>query len=707
MRKLLLLTAILSLATAFVFGQKNDKDPNKVTYKPMQVLKQAKIAEKSDDIFSAIDFYKIYDELKPNKPKVLSALGNLYFREKNYREAKSYLLKSYKAAPKTNYLDLFNYARCLHMLGEYEEADKYFNLFVAETKRESELREYNRLAKDYIEGIAAIPLLKDSALNVIITLLDTSVNKPHIEFSPIPYNKDKLIFASLPQNEIKYYNLDDEELPLRKFYLAQREGTKWKNLGEWDTIINGINTNTGNGAFSGDGNRFYFSRCEKDYKHQIVCKIFVSKLENNEWQTPEELPEIINTPLTSNTMPTIGVSRKSTDVLYFVSNREEGRGGLDIWFTYFDPRKEAWKEPKNCGKRINTLVDDITPYYNIDTKTLYFSSEGLPGMGGFDIYKTFGEGKSFDGAKNVGYPINSSYDDVYYILEESRHRGFFTSNRSGGYSLRHENCCDDIYEFIYRDYISIAVTGEIFGITDSLFFLSIEKEYQADMALGLDVLNKGGEIELLYNYPVNLFILDDNGKEYFVKTDLTTPGNYFFNLEQGKDYVISVKDFNKKEIRLPFTTKDITRSDTLELDAIIVNTFPDESFVVKNIYYEFGKANLTNKAKITIDNTIYKILQSYPDIVIEISSHTDSVASEAFNMRLSQNRAQSVVNYLIDKGIAKERLVAKGYGEQNPIAPNSNPDGSDNPVGRQKNRRTEFKVIDQLDNEDEIIYEEE
>jgi outer membrane protein OmpA-like peptidoglycan-associated protein len=328
-------------------------------------------------------------------------------------------------------------------------------------------------------------------------------------------------------------------------------------------------------------------------------------------------------------------------------------------------------------------------------------------MGGFDIYRTFGEGKSFDGPKNVGYPINSSFDDLYYILEDSRQRGYFTSNRSGGYSLRHENCCDDIYEFIYRDYINIAITGEVFGITDSLFFLSIEDEYKAEMALDLNVLDRSDNIELLYDYPVNLFILDDNGKEYFVKTDYTKPGNYFFNLEQGKDYIVSVKDFNKKEIRLPFSTKNIVRSDTIELDAIMVNTFPAQSFIVKNIYYEFAKAELTDTAKITIDNTIFKILQAYPDIIIEISSHTDSVDTEEFNMQLSQDRAQSVVDYLIDKGIDQERLVAKGYGEGFPIAPNTHPDGRDNPEGRQKNRRTEFKVIGQLDNEEEIIYEDE
>ncbi len=708
MKRLLIIPTLLLLA-GLSFGQKSNNDSDKVTMKPMQLLKQAKIAAKSGDVFSAIDYYKIYDEMIPGKPKVQSALGNLYLREKNYREARVYLLNSYKLDPEKNILDLFQYADCQQILGEYDDAKQYFSLFISDTKGNKDLKDYSKLAKTHLEGISSIYLMKDSSLNVIITLLDTAVNKPHIDFSPIPYEKDKLIFASLPETEIKYYNPEEDKLPVRKFYLAQRNGDKWKNLGEFDTAINGVDINTGNGAFSGDKTRFYFSRCEReDFSQKIICKLFVSELIDNLWQTPTELPEIVNTIMTSNSMPAIGVSRQNTDVVYFVSDRPEGQGGSDLWFTYFDKKKNEWKEPKNCGKKVNSIVDEITPYYNIETKTLYFSTNGQPGMGGFDIYKTFGEAKSFDGPVNVGYPINSSFDDLYYILEDSRQRGFFTSNRNGGYSLRHENCCDDIYEFINRDYINIAVTGKIFGITDSLFFKSIEDEYKTEMALSLNILDKSEEIELLYDYPVNLFMIDKNtGKELFVKTDFTGPGKYFFNLEQGNDYVVTVRDFNKKEKRLPFTTKNITRSDTLELDAIIVNTFPAQSFVVQNIYYEFSKSELTDIASKTLDNTVYKILTSYPEIIIEISSHTDSVDTEDFNMKLSQDRAQSVVNYLIMKGINPERLIAKGYGEGFPIEPNSFPDGRDNPDGRQKNRRTEFKVVGQLDNEEEIIYEEE
>lgn len=699
-----LLISILSINLLFAQDKKTE-----VTIKPFQLLKKAKTAEKSGDIFTAIDLYELYNQMNPDNPKVISSLGKLYLREKNYAKAKEFLLKSYQLDTKKNVLDLFHYAGCVQILGDYDEAKEKYKLFINEIKGNKDLKEYSKIAKNQIEGIDNIANLIEKPLNVIITLLDTAVNKPHIDFSPIPFEDDKLIFASLPEKEIKYYDPENDKLPVRKFYLAQRKNNHWKNLGEFDTVINGKDTNTGNGAFSFDKQRFYFTRCEKDFKNNIVCKLFVSKLVDNLWQEPEELPEIINVPGTTNTMPTLGLSRLNSDMLYFISNRPDGKGGLDLWVTYFDPKKNEWKEPKNCGKKINTIADEITPYYNVETKTLYFSSNGLPGIGGFDIFKAAGEINSFEVPQNVGYPINSSFDDLYFILTDSRERGYFTSNRSGGYSLRHENCCDDIYEFIFKDYINIAATGRVFGITDTAFFNAIKDQYKKDMTLNIDINQKSDDVELLYDYPVTLYKIDPkSGKELFIKIDYTKPGYYFFNnLEQGFDYFVSVKDMNKKEKRLHFTTKNIFKSDTLHLDAIIINTFPKESFIVQNIYYEFAKAELTPQAMKTIDNTIYKILLANPTIVVEISSHTDSIDTDERNMILSQKRAQSVIDYLIKKGINPERLVPKGYGEKFPIAPNSNPDGTDNPDGRAKNRRTEFKVIGVIDDEIEIIYEEE
>ncbi len=703
--KTALVLSLISLISVPVFPQSNTNDETE-RLRPYQVLRKAKISEKSGDLFSAIDYYLIYNELKPGKIKIENRLGLLLFQEKNYKEAKLFLRSTFERDLKGYKINKFYYAQCLHSLEDYDEAIVYYQSFVDEARRDADLREVVRLARSLIEGLASIPLLMEEPLDVIITLLDTSVNKAHIEFSPIPYKNDKLIYGSLKQDELIYYDPLNDEIPVRKLFLAQRQNGNWKHLGEFETLINHPTEHTGNGAFSFDKRRFYFSRCHKDYNHKLICSIFFSRFEHNEWQEPEKLPEIINMPFTINTMPTLGVSRNNTDMLYFVSDREGGRGGLDIWFTYFDARRNEWREPRNLGRRINSIGDDITPYYNIETKTLYFSSNGHPGFGGFDIFTSFGEARNWEGAVNLGYPINTSYDEQYYILTENRSRGFFTSNRPGGYSLRHETCCDDIYEFFYRDYINIAVTGQIFGITDTAFYNSIHKDYIKDMIINVDIKDKKDQLELLYNYPINLYMLDkNNNKDYFIRTDYTSPGHYFFNLEQGRDYYLTVRDYNNLEVRIDFTTKEIFRSDTIHLDAIIINTLPTDPIIVKNIYYEFARAELTDTARTTIENTIFSIMKEYPNIIVEISSHTDSIGTKESNILLSQRRAQSVVHFLTERGITKNRLIARGYGEDYPIAPNSHPDGSDNPEGRAMNRRTEFRIIGLVQEYIDIIYE--
>lgn len=674
--------------------------------RPFQILRSAKISEKSGDLFSAIDYYKIYNELKPNKAKIESKLGLLLLHEKNYAKAAEFLLKSYESKPSDYKINLFYYAQCLQSMGEYDEAKKSFEKFVEVARRDSDLRDIVRLARSLIEGIVSIELIRQENPDVAVSLLDTAVNKAHIEFSPLPFGDDKLIFGSLREDELRYFDPLIDEVPVRKLFVAQRINNKWKFLGEFGENINHNTIHTGNGAFSFDKKRFYFSRCEKNYAYQTVCKILVSRLENNEWQVPVELPEIINLPFTISTMPTLGISRNNTDMLYFVSDRPEGRGGLDLWFTYYDNRRDEWREPRNLGRKINTPGDEITPYYNIETKTLYFSSNGHPGFGGFDIFKATGEARNWEGVFNIGEPINSSFDDQYYVLHDNRSRGFFTSNRPGGYSLRHPSCCDDIYEFTYRDFIIIAAKGEVFGITDTAFFNSIYKDYTMDMILNIDISDKDDQIKLLYDYPVSLFMKNnENGQDIFIRTDYTTPGYYFFNLEQGKDYYLKVKDFNNMEVKIDFTTKNIFRSDTIILDAIIINTLPTDPIIVKNVYYEFASADLTPEARKTLQNTIFKVMKDYPNIILEISSHTDSIGTKESNILLSQKRAHSVVNYLFENGITKDRLIPKGYGEDKPIAPNSKPDGSDNPEGRAMNRRTEFRIIGVVQDYIDVIYE--
>jgi outer membrane protein OmpA-like peptidoglycan-associated protein len=675
-----------------------------------QLKRYGEKALAAGDLFTAIDYLSAYIKEKPNDAKVLFTLGELYFKERNYPEAEKYYLDAFKAKRRKYPQAQFKYAECLKMQGKYEDALREFNIFKRYRKdlKSKDQKYYKDRMRSEIEGIEM--LLADTLnTNFLVNNLGKPINHKHIDFNPMMIDENRLVFASLQLDNVKYFDPVKDSIPKRKFYEAFKQGNSWKITGEFgDEQINSPDFNTGNGAFSPDGNRFYFTRCSREFDERIICRIWLSKLENNQWQTPEILPEIINDPYYTSTMPAVGISRRNTDMLYFVSDREGTNGGMDIWYSYYDPRREEWKSPRNSGRKINTVGDEMTPFYDADRKTLYFASNGHPNIGGLDIFKTRGSGRSFNEPKNMKQPVNSSYDDLYYNVYKEGYTGYFVSNRPGGQSLRHETCCDDIYQFIDSDYIRIWLTGEIYGITDLDFYNSIRAEYEQDMRLDHVTTDKDtASVKLLHKYPVSLFMIDpETTEEIFIKTDSTEKGRFWFNLEQGIDYRLKVKDFNRDEKVFALTTKPITQDDTIIMDAIIVNTIPTEPITLKNVYYEYDKAELTKEAERVIHNTIYKLLKEHPTIIVEISSHTDSVASNEYNMELSQKRAESVVNFLMEKGISEEQMTAKGYGEENPIAPNSNPDGTDNEEGRAKNRRTEFRIIGELEEYSDIIYEE-
>jgi len=268
---------------------------------------------------------------------------------------------------------------------------------------------------------------------------------------------------------------------------------------------------------------------------------------------------------------------------------------------------------------------------------------------------------------------------LYYTKNQDRESGYFVSNRPGAVSVKGPTCCDDIYYYQPVKNVSVFVTGEV---------LSMIKTDSTDAE----------EMVSLTGAELKVFEIKQDTSILIKTIQTDAEGKYVLeDLEADKKYkVVAEKDgFLKTSTNV--NTSGVTYSETREAN-IFVNK-EDEPIVLKNIYYEFDKDVLTPESKATIDTTLMQILIDNPLIIIEIGSHTDSKGSMAYNEDLSRRRAISVVDYLISKGIPDARLKAKGYGETDPIAPNKNADGTDNPEGRAKNRRTEFKVIGELEKE--------
>lgn len=716
---------LLILLTGFVclhsFAQQAE-DLNGL--KPAQLKNFGRNASRVGDIYSAINYYEKYCELKPDNHKIIVKLADLYRKARDYKKALELYEKCYKAAPEDFPLTLYYLALMQKMNGDYVKAKENFTKYAKDNRKakDAESKIFRKLTANEIAGCDMAPGLIDQPLKVVVTHLDTSINKAHVEFSPYPLNDSTLLYASLKQEGLNYYHStgdSSDKMPVRQLYVAKKKNDEWQGGTRFPGPFNLEDVQTGNGTYSPNGKRFYFTRCAPNWKGKNICAIYVSNFVDGAWKTPEKLNEQINNPNYTSTQPTVGMESKyNYEVLYFISDREGGKGGTDIWLTIYDAKKKMYKAPQNAGPKINTVGDELTPFFDMETKTMYFSSTGWPGLGGLDIFKCIGEAKSWTVPVNAGYPLNSSVDDIYGVVNKNQEGGFFVSNREGGISLKSATCCDDIYGYKYIKYIHLAASGLIFESDDSTATRLME-EYSAKaqkIILAGDSYTAGTRVKEDFpvtekitaktNTVVSLYLIDEDKNEVFIRSDTTNDkGRYSMKLEQGNNYKLVVNSPGYLNKKINISTKNSTVSDTINSN-IGITKIPKGPVILRNIYYPFDKASLTDEAKANVDTSIFVLLTENPQITVEISSHTDNKGGDDYNLKLSQKRAESVVSYLIAKGIDKKRLSAKGYGETKPIAPDSHPDGSDNPDGRQMNRRTEMRVTGVLETNSEVIYKE-
>ncbi len=664
------LVYILIFITAFAYSQSDSALIKNAKGKTLKRL--GKNAMQQNDPSSAISFFEAYLKNNRSDAKAMNLLAQNYLEIRDYERAQKLFLQAYTTDKEKCPEALYFYSQMQKSNGQNDSAKISFQKFKKEYKGSE--KQLKKQATKEIAFCDSIQKLISVEKKVIITHLDTTINKVNTEGAPINSDENTLIFTSLRTDKKEFIIEDDTTRPVqRKLYYAKKENNTWKFSGEYGANLNAANFNTGNACFSPDKKRLYFTRCKPNFKGEMICAIYVSEKNGNDWSEPIKLPKVINNPKYTSTMPAVTTDpAKGNELLYFVSNNKEGKGGLDIWYSIYDKKNKVYKTPKNAGKTINTSQNEMSPYFDNETRTLYFSSEGLGGLGGYDIFKAIGDGKKWMSAENVGQPINTGADDIYFTISPNREEGFFVSNRKGGNALKNSTCCDDIYTYKHTQYIKINLKGNVNEVIDPN--LAIQQA------------------------TVEVYIKDKKtGETFLVKTlQSDNTGNYNTSLEANQDYFIIIKKTDYLGTSLDVTTKNITTSQDINKTSLMAKN-PKEPIRIPNIQYEFDKANILEGSKIAIDTTVFSLMQANPEVIVEIQSHTDSRGSEQYNTKLSQSRAESVVAYLISKGIKKERLKAKGYGESKPIAPNEKSDGSDNPEGRAQNRRTDFKIIGVLD----------
>lgn len=657
----------------FAFVAQSQSDSMLVKRSSPKTLKRlGKSALKQNDPSSAITFYEAYLLVNNKDAKVMDALAQAYLQIRDYDRAQKMFLNAYLTNVEKAPTSLYFHAQMQKSNGMYDSAKINFRKFKKEYKGSEKI--LKKQATKEIVFCDSVQKMINTEKKIIISRLDSTINKVNTEGAPVNIDENTLVFSSLRTDKKEYIIEDDTTKTIkRKLYVAKRNNNEWKFGGEYGENLNESNFNTGNACFSPDRKRIYFTRCKLNIKEEMICAIYVSEKNGNDWSEPVKLPKIINNPKYTSTMPAVTIDPvKGNDVIYFVSNNKEGKGGLDIWYSIYDKKNKAYKTPKNAGNKVNTSQNEITPFFDNETRTLYFSSDGLGGLGGYDVFKAIGDGKKWMSTENIGQPINTGADDMYYTISLNREEGFFASNRKGGNALKNSTCCDDIYTYKHSEYIRINLSGNISEMVDPT--------------------------QTIAQATVEIYIIDKKTKEKFLvkKIESDKLGNYKTTIEAGQDYFLILKkqDFlgNSTEV----TTKGIITSQDITKDVLLAKK-PKEPLHIPNIQYEFDKSNILEGSKIAIDTTVFSLMEANPELIVEIQSHTDNKGSDKYNEKLSQQRAESVVNYLISKGIHVERLKAKGYGESKPIAPNETSDGKDNAEGRAKNRRTDFKIIGVID----------
>jgi len=480
--------------------------------------------------------------------------------------------------------------------------------------------------------------------------LGISINTPFADYGPvISADGNMLVFTSrYPSTERE---LEKGIAGMENIYLSyyDEKKKKWKDAAMFGEILNEPGRHNSAISLSNDGQKMLLYRDDENGNGDI----YESLLNGIKWSVPVKLPEPIN----SKDHESSASFSPDEKIIYFVSNRVSGSyGGRDIWMC--KKTGDKWGQAENLGGVINTASDEDGIFLHPDGKTLYFSSKGHGTLGGYDIFRSVLEDGKWSTPENLGAPINTVADELHFVLTASGTKGFYASEKRGGQGSK------DIYEVRFtkiktkKESPQLTILKGIISdeITDSLI---------------------GASLEII-----------DNDKNIVITTISSNKatGKYLVSLPSGKNYGIAVKAkgylFYSVNINIPLSNgyQEIVKD--VKLKKIQVG----KSIVLNNIFYDFDKATLRIESMNELERLTILINEN-PALKIEISSHTDNKGSDEYNQKLSQDRAQSVVDFLISKGISAERLVAKGYGETIPVSEN------DTEEGRQLNRRTEFKIL--------------
>lgn len=597
-------------------------------------------------------------KLNSNNAALNLKIAKCFYYTYRYKKSIAFFEKAYALDPHVS-KDV-NY-----FLGQVYQLDFQFEKAIEQYKTyQAGLSNYDKLqlgddAHKKIKECETAKAMVNNPVRVEIENVGSTINTSFHDHSPvISIDGTKLFFTSKREGA-SGNTLDFDNQYCEDIYKATYNGAEWIDVENLGKPINDKGNNA-SVSITLDGSKL------------IICSegdIYYSTFSGKGWSKPEAFADVINTKHHEST----ACLSFDGNYLYFVSDKiYDSKGGTDIYYS----RKGidgSWSDPENLGSTINTPYNEDFVFMHPDGKTMFFGSQGHNSMGGYDVFKST---KQKDGSwsvpENLGYPLNSPADEVAFVMTANGQEGYMASTRAGGYGY------SDIYKVTFLPPEPPQMIED-----------SVVEEPESIMVSTQLTIVKGQVFDTTGKKPAplqaELEVVDNATGEIIAKVLTNDEGKYLLSLPSGKDYGIAVKKDGYLFTSDNFNIPESSNYQEIERNVFLLKMEKDNTIVLKNVFFEYGKSSLMSQSFKELDRLI-QILNDNPKMIIEIGGHTDNQSSRDFNLKLSEARAKSVVDYL-SKDIDSTRLEYKGYAFDAPVADN------DTEEGRAKNRRVEFKII--------------
>lgn len=636
----------------------------------------------------ALPLFLEANEFNPNNADLNYKIGLCYLQSNDKIKALEYLKKAEKLKPTVHPDIKFFIAMAYQIQYKFEEALESLEAYRGKLKAGPDTERIMAYEKKKKECKSAIELMK-KPVRVWIDGLG-NVNSPYAEYSAFISADEAVMLYTARRPDTKGGDIDPQDNQyFEDIYISYKN----KETNEWGPSENlgALNekSHDATAGLSADGKTLFVY-----YGHKGSGDLYTSRFVDGEWTKPDDdaMKKNINTDYRESDA-TLSFDGK---YLYFTSARDGSMGARDIFRSEWNAEKERWGEAVNIGPTVNTKYDETSLFFHPDGKTLYFSSKGHNSMGGFDIFTTvLQEDGTWTEPKNIGYPINTPDDDVFFVVSASGRHGYYSSFKQDGKGEK------DLYIITFLgEEKPPQLNSEdplIASIENPIEEIVVEPKVDmpnADVAILTGIVRDAKTLDPLGS---QIELVDNEENEIIAEfTSDSKTGKFLVSLPSGKNYGVAVKAegylFHSENFNIPKSSGYKQYELNIDLKKLEVG----QSIVLKNIFFDLDKYSLRPESKNELER-LTQLMRDYPNMKIEISGHTDIRGNDSYNQKLSENRAKAVVDYLIDKGIAKDRMEYAGYGEEQNVVSeaeiNKMDSAKEKEEAHQKNRRTEFKIL--------------